>query len=648
MDIGLREWLIIGGVLVIGLIIFDGWRRVRGQRDTLKIDIDGKFTEGADFGEDGHHNPELPNGGARLKPHEHSPPSSEQPAYNSRQDYAPAPARPAQHAKVADNPTAYNKTSASDNVDSHALDLGISAHQDSPLSAPDFSQPADDPYVAEAYDVPASEPEPVKEPRPEPLVASNASEKSQEAAVDYQSAVEPAGLADNAQESIEAVTSSSDDYSDIASDNDEDIHELDPLFDDIPEIVSRPRPAASSAPDVEPEFTAIDDVSEPHQVPTSDIIHQDLKDPVVAAAINAEETTDIDPLTLEQHDANAYGSYKVHTPEQMHDEAEAPDDSPTSEAEVANERSDEKSKADIDLEQPVTVLMRQFTAEREEARIQQEMFDMPEPEPAHTSVKDSGQGNAKESAVSQLAAKAQAVASALSSAKRKQAAPEQQSQQQSQLQPQPQPQPQSEPEWEQEEPVETAPLTPQPEPKKAVAQEPAMPAEVPEQDSLFDDPLIEGAHVDRKAREHPPEPDEVLVITVVGKEQPLNGKQLLKLVLACEMRHGDMDLFHRFEDGIDKGAVQFSMANAVNPGTFQLETMADMETRGVSFFMSMSEPEDPKNAFECMLATAETVAAHLDGDLLDENHSVMGSQTKMHYRERIREHEMHKRIRRGR
>lgn len=648
MDIGLREWLIIGGVLVIGLIIFDGWRRVRGQRDTLKIDIDGKFTEGADFGEDGHHNPELPNGGARLKPHEHSPPSSEQPAFNSRQDYAPAPARPAQHAKVADNPTAYNKTTASDNVDSHALDLGISAHQDSPLSAPDFSQPADDPYVAEAYDVPASEPEPVKEPKPEPLVASNVSEKSQQAAVDYQPAVEPAvepaGLADNAQESIEAVTSTSDDYSDIASDNDEDIHELDPLFDDIPEIVSRPRPAASSAPDVEPEFTAIDDVSEPHQVPTSDIIHQDLKDPVVAAAINAEETTDIDPLTLEQHDANAYGSYKVHTPEQMHDEAEAPDDSPTSEAEVANERSDEKSEADIDLEQPVTVLMRQFTAEREEARIQQEMFDMPEPEPAHASVKDSGQGNAKESAVSQLAAKAQAVASALSSAKRKQAAPEQQSQ----LQPLPQPQPQSEPEWEQEEPVETAPLTPQPEPKKAVAQEPAMPAEVPEQDSLFDDPLIEGAHVDRKAREHPPEPDEVLVITVVGKEQPLNGKQLLKLVLACEMRHGDMDLFHRFEDGIDKGAVQFSMANAVNPGTFQLETMADMETRGVSFFMSMSEPEDPKNAFECMLATAETVAAHLDGDLLDENHSVMGSQTKMHYRERIREHEMHKRIRRGR
>ena len=638
MDIGLREWLIIGGVLVIGLIIFDGWRRVRGQRDTLKIDIDGKFTEGADFGEDGHHNPELPNGGARLKPHEHSPPSSEQPAYNSRQDYAPAPARQAQQVKVADNPTAYNKTTASDNVDSHALDLGISAHQDSPLSAPDFSQPADDPYVAEVYDVPASEPEPVKEPKPEPLVASNASGKSQQAAVDYQ----PAGLADNAQESIEAVTSSSDDYSDIASDNDEDIHELDPLFDDIPEIVSRPRPAASAAPDVEPEFTAIDDVSEPHQVPTSDIIHQDLKDPVVAAAINAEETTDIDPLTLEQHDANAYGSYKVHTPEQMHAEAEALEDPPTLEAEVANERSDEKSKADIDLEQPVTVLMRQFTAEREEARIQQEMFDMPEP--AHTSVKDSGQGNAKESAVSQLAAKAQAVASALSSAKRKQAAPEQRPQQQ----PQPQLEPDLEQEWEHEEPVETAPLTPQPEPKKAVAQEPAMPAEVPEQDSLFDDPLIEGAHVDRKAREHPPEPDEVLVITVVGKEQPLNGKQLLKLVLACEMRHGDMDLFHRFEDGIDKGAVQFSMANAVNPGTFQLETMADMETRGVSFFMSMSEPEDPKNAFECMLATAETVAAHLDGDLLDENHSVMGSQTKMHYRERIREHEMHKRIRRGR
>jgi cell division protein ZipA len=144
-----------------------------------------------------------------------------------------------------------------------------------------------------------------------------------------------------------------------------------------------------------------------------------------------------------------------------------------------------------------------------------------------------------------------------------------------------------------------------------------------------------------------PEPEEVLVITVVGKNQPLDGHALLQVVLACGMRFGDMSLFHRFEEGIDKGAVQFSMANAVNPGTFDLENMPTMATPGVSFFMSMSEPADPKNAFECMLATAETVAKHLGGDLLDENRSVMRPQTKAHYRERISEYEMHNRRRRS-
>jgi FtsZ-interacting cell division protein ZipA len=88
------------------------------------------------------------------------------------------------------------------------------------------------------------------------------------------------------------------------------------------------------------------------------------------------------------------------------------------------------------------------------------------------------------------------------------------------------------------------------------------------------------------------------------------------------------------------------MTNAVAPGTFDPEHLEQLQTPAVSFFMSMSEPDDPMNAYECMLATAETLAKHLDGDLLDEDRSVMRPQTKEHYRERIREFEMHNRTRR--
>ena len=37
MDIGLREWLIVIGLIVIAGILFDGWRRMRGGKGKLKF-----------------------------------------------------------------------------------------------------------------------------------------------------------------------------------------------------------------------------------------------------------------------------------------------------------------------------------------------------------------------------------------------------------------------------------------------------------------------------------------------------------------------------------------------------------------------------------------------------------------------------------
>lgn len=145
----------------------------------------------------------------------------------------------------------------------------------------------------------------------------------------------------------------------------------------------------------------------------------------------------------------------------------------------------------------------------------------------------------------------------------------------------------------------------------------------------------------KKTLEDLPDPAEVLVITVVGKDKKnLHGGKLHAIVEACGMEFGDMSIFHRFEGKGHATPVQFSMANAVNPGIFDVQNMDSLQTPAVSFFMSMREPKDPMTAYECMLATAETVAKHLDGDLLDEDRSVMREQTKEHYRQRIRDFEM--------
>ena len=134
--------------------------------------------------------------------------------------------------------------------------------------------------------------------------------------------------------------------------------------------------------------------------------------------------------------------------------------------------------------------------------------------------------------------------------------------------------------------------------------------------------------------------EEVIVINVFAAEdKPFIGMELLQLVLNCGMRCGDMDIFHRHEDGFDQGKVQFSMANAVEPGTFNLDTMGDNTSPGVSFFMGLPGPKNSMRAFDFMLETAQTLVRNLDGELRDERRTLMSEQSIEHCRQRIRDFE---------
>lgn len=137
-----------------------------------------------------------------------------------------------------------------------------------------------------------------------------------------------------------------------------------------------------------------------------------------------------------------------------------------------------------------------------------------------------------------------------------------------------------------------------------------------------------------------PEAQEVIVINVLARShEDFNGMALKKLFEACGLQHGDMDIYHRHEESDTTSPVQFSVANAVEPGTFKPENMPDLTTPGISFFMSMPGPTHALQAFEFMLETAECVVSNLGGELKDERRSVMTLQTIEHCRQRIREFE---------
>ncbi|MFW5825322.1 MAG: cell division protein ZipA, partial [Marinobacter sp.] len=143
-----------------------------------------------------------------------------------------------------------------------------------------------------------------------------------------------------------------------------------------------------------------------------------------------------------------------------------------------------------------------------------------------------------------------------------------------------------------------------------------------------------------------PPAEEVIVINVLASPEQgdFSGAALKKLFEACGLEHGDLDIYHRHETEATTSPVQFSVANAVEPGTFTPDKMAAMSTPGISFFMSLPGPTNSMQAFDFMLETAQAVVRNLGGELKDERRSVMTAQTIEHCRQRIREYERKRRF----
>lgn len=137
-----------------------------------------------------------------------------------------------------------------------------------------------------------------------------------------------------------------------------------------------------------------------------------------------------------------------------------------------------------------------------------------------------------------------------------------------------------------------------------------------------------------------PPVEEVLVINVIARDgDGFKGPALLQNILESGLRFGEMDIFHRHESMAGNGEVLFSMANALKPGTFDLDDIEGFSTRAVSFFLGLPGPRHPKQAFDVMVAAARKLAHELNGELKDDQRSVMTAQTIEHYRQRIVEYE---------
>lgn len=165
-----------------------------------------------------------------------------------------------------------------------------------------------------------------------------------------------------------------------------------------------------------------------------------------------------------------------------------------------------------------------------------------------------------------------------------------------------------------------------------------------EQDNLADDetPYEQEQRVTDEAV---PEPSEVLILYVLLPEnKEIKGDDLLSSLLTLGFKYGDMDIFHRHIDSSGSGKVLFSLANMFNPGTFDLDNMNKLSTRGVSLFMTLPGPGDALQNFNLMHNAAKKLANEFSGQVLDGQRSVLTVQTVRHYVDKIREFQRQKLI----
>lgn len=136
------------------------------------------------------------------------------------------------------------------------------------------------------------------------------------------------------------------------------------------------------------------------------------------------------------------------------------------------------------------------------------------------------------------------------------------------------------------------------------------------------------------------EPELVISLILRATQDAMyKGKDFMPLFLSQGLRHGDMDIFHRYSGSAGKpGVVSYSVANAIQPGTFEINNIENFETPAFAFFMALPGPNDPVTAFEGMVKTIKLLKQELGGQILDETKSVFTKQTHQHLLDSLKDY----------
>jgi cell division protein ZipA len=135
--------------------------------------------------------------------------------------------------------------------------------------------------------------------------------------------------------------------------------------------------------------------------------------------------------------------------------------------------------------------------------------------------------------------------------------------------------------------------------------------------ALSDEDVVDediGAEVNEDAYLQPEQ--KVIVLSLMAREgNTFNGMQLLDAMELCGLNHGEMGIFH-YQD-LDSGKPLFSIANVLEPGSFDRDHMGELETPGLALFMRLPAPIDGEKALLTFVQQARRLKEQLSGVLTD-------------------------------
>ena len=131
--------------------------------------------------------------------------------------------------------------------------------------------------------------------------------------------------------------------------------------------------------------------------------------------------------------------------------------------------------------------------------------------------------------------------------------------------------------------------------------------------------------------------DKIVSLYVAARAgHTLRGEDIVVAAEKTGLTFGHMNVFHRLVENHPERGPIFSMANIMQPGSFDMANIRELETPAIAFFLTLPAPITALEAWEKLLPNVGRMAELLNGVVLDDSRNTLGRQRIQHIREELR------------